>query len=230
MVEVGDEVFVSPLYGQKDNLAVIETKTPEVGDEVFVIPLYGEKDNLAIISKTADIEEEEEMEGNYNTWTKVWKHTLPNWVNSWLTIDWLVDEVREVISIAWRDNSGDYQFGVFNLSNFSVVFQSGTGSDYQYGRPDLGYKRGIAYGGAAAYNTGGMSRSILSYLLLQRRDTRTLEVWRGGATPLWTHDLDTDFEPPTVNLYDVGISSTGKYIVVFGAETASIALYTGSLV
>ena len=205
----------------------------EVGDNVFVAPVGGQKDNLVVITGPGGAGAVLN-EGDYNTWTKEWINAPSEGIASYDEIDILIDDKNEKLSIVWDDKTGyDNRFAIYNISDFSAVYESPPSSDYMPNYPNMSYKAGFTLG-MTHYNRGGVSQSIQTYLLLLRSDYYTLEVWRGGATALCSINVQTDYGQ-TCYCYTYGISVTGKYIVAIIGEASSpyinkIMLYKGSYV
>lgn len=205
----------------------------QVDDRVFIAPLHGQKDNIAIITGPAGAGAVLN-EGNYNTWTLEWINEPSNGLNNAEEVDILIDERNGKLSIGWRDNSYKYRFGIYNISDFSAVFESPLGVNYVPYMISAENKLAIQHG--LVYLTyGGASQSIQTYLMITRFDEHTIEVWRGGATPLWSRSVRLDFGNDICECYVGGISLTGKYIVASVYEGGSpyknyLMLYKGSYV
>lgn len=204
----------------------------EVGDKVFVAPLYGQKDNLAVITGPAGAGASF-AEGAYNTWTKQWTNAPNNGIMSAGNMDILLDDKNGKLSILYEDSSSKKRFGIYNISDFSVVYESPVGVNYTYDYPNLSNKDALHLG-TSYFAYGGFSQSIQTYLLLLRSDMDTIEVWQGGASAVWTTNAQTDFGADST--CDAGgISITGKYVLVVMYETSSpydyyLMLYQGSYV
>ena len=199
-----------------------------VNDKVVVGPLYGQPDNIAIVSGGAG----GISEGDYNTWTWKWTERPTSGTTS-RSIDALIDEENSVISVAYRDTTSNWRFGVYNISDFSVVFESAAGSKYTYLHPDTREKRGMHHN-MVDFTYGGMSRSLQTYLLLLRTDRDTIEVWRGGSTVLWSRSIAADFTRSSW-VFNGHISLLGKYILIVTQDASSpyytyLMLYEGSSV
>lgn len=204
----------------------------EVGDKVFVTPVNGQKDYIAVITGPGGAGAVLN-EGNYNTWTKEWINKPSNGINDYGEIDVLIDERNGKLSVGWEDISYDYRFGIYNISDFGAVFESPLGTDYMPYWPTMSSKTFIGTG--LRYLTyGGMSQSIQTYLLFTRSDEYTIEVWRGGASVLWSRSTQTDFGG-NCRCFTGGISLTGKYILAVikrwsSPYDISLMLYKGSYV
>ena len=172
------------------------------------------------------------VEEDFTSWAHQWTNDLPN--GSWDTsfTGFLIDETNNKLSIAWYDGnaSGDHwnRWGVFNLADFSEVFVSPAEQDYTYGYPEIDFKSSSQFGNVDF--SRGISRSLQSYTCLLN-SSGFLEVWRGGSSPLWSHNVSTD-----AGLYysygHGGISATGKYIIFIAykdtGNDAWVLLYEGT--
>lgn len=208
MVSIGDTVFVTPVNGQKDYIAVITGPGGGTG-----------------AAGTSGI-----IEGDYNTWTKKWVNLFPDGISTAWYFDAYIDEVNEVINIAWSDSGAWYRFGIYNISDFSVVQKTTSGADYMYSHPYMERKEWIIEG-MAWFEKGGISKSNQTYLLLRKQDQYTIEVWRAGASALWTRNTRTDLGA-NCYCYSAGLSLTGKYILAQVKEIVSpykyyLMLYEG---
>lgn len=173
------------------------------------------------------------VEKDYTTWTKVWNNSLPDGLWRVNDLGFLLDDRNDLLILTWYDGavSGDHwnRFGIFNLADFSTVLLSPSGQHYTFEEPDNGYLGGTAYGNTGTY-FGGTSRSIQTYFVLVRNDELTLEVYRSGSL-LWSHNVSIE---GYIDIGTIGISSTGKWILIGGRTTGfypytpKISCYEGS--
>lgn len=204
-----------------------------VGDTVFITPVNGQKDYIAVITGPAGAAGPGITEGDYNTWTKEWINEPDNTLSNTTYMDIMIDEKNETLNIFYEDAAYDNRFAIYNLSDFSPVFESNRGVDYTYTEANLGFSQRI-YRGFVHIFDGGISQSIQTYLLFLKPDGDTIEVWRSGTSVLWSTNTQTDFGA-TSFCYAGGISLTGKYILIAVREDASprdyfLMLYKGSYV
>lgn len=205
MVSVGDKVFVTPLYGQKDNLAVITGPAGGTG-----------------AAGTSGI-----FEGDYNTWTYKWSWALPNGLYDYRRVAFYIDDKNSIFYLWWDASSpGKIRFGVYNIADHSAIFESPTDSDYLYDDPDV-------YGvGDATFFMGchalifSILRSHQTYILLCRETRHTLEVWNAG-TKIWTRDMREDTGETSGQAVSAEISLTGKYILFYDYYSQKLWLYEG---
>lgn len=163
-------------------------------------------------------------EGNYSTWTKKWVNAPANGLASVGTMDVLIDDKKGILSILYEDGNNKYRLGIYNISDFSAVYESPAGTHYTYNYPALSTKRAL-YMGMTSFEYYGFSRSIQTYLLLMRNNQDTIEVWQGGTSALWSTNTQTDFGVSST--CDAGaISITGKYILVGMYQNVSPYLQT----
>jgi len=162
-------------------------------------------------------------EGNYTTWTHKWTNDYPTGLLQAGSTSFLIDERSGVLNLAWHDGA-NYRFGIYNLSDFSAVFQSPALSNYTYVYPWFAEVRFFNLGNASLED-GGLSRSLQSYILLLRSDYHTIEVWRGGAGSLWSHSITGEEIGDTV--FGAEISFTGKWVLVI-TNNKKLILYEGS--
>lgn len=188
---------------------------------------------LRSFSQDAGEEEVGIVEGDYNTWTWKWTKAPSDGIGTLDDISVLIDEKNEVLNIAYQDNSNKNRFAIYNISDFSSVYEAPSGSHYLYAEPNAFYNASIHQGYVYFYS-GGISQSVQTYLLLMRDDNKTVEVWRGGSAALWSRDVSLDH--PTLYSCDGGaISATGKYVLTGIMDSVSpylryIMLYEGSKV
>jgi len=191
-----------------------------VGDKVIVGPLYGQGNNQVILSGGGG----GIAEGEYTTWAHVWTNDFTDGLNNKAYQDHYIDEKNDILYLAWRDNASvNERFALYNLSDFSSVFESSSAINYPTGHPFAASKN-FNFGSGLTDLT--LSHSIQSYLLLQRYDGMTIEVWRGGASYVWSHNIQT--EVASDYAYTFSISTTGKYILVVTSINKKIILYKGS--
>ena len=150
------------------------------------------------------------VEGDYITWSKKWIAAIPGNLYYEDEYDIWIDEKHNLIYFAWMAGNHANRWGIFNIADFSTVFLSASGSDYPADAPYL--QATHITPGAAYFESGGISRSAQTYLLLLRSDYYTFEVWRNGSK-LKSRDIRNDFH--TTNCYSSGgcISLTGKYLL-----------------
>lgn len=167
------------------------------------------------------------VEQDYTTWTKVWNNSLPDGLWGVSDLGFLLDDKNDLLVLTWHDGAvaGDHwnRFGIFNLADFSTVFLSPSGQDFTKAQPDNGYLGGAMYGNTGV-DYGGTSRSIQTYYLLVRNDSITIEVYRGGSL-LWSRNVSAEGH---TSVGTIGISSTGKWILI-GGDTTGIYPYTPTI-
>jgi len=193
-------------------------------------------------------------EGDYNTWTLEWQRQVPgndnNHYVSPVGFYSVIDERNNTIVSYWADKTGSTyitRFGIYNLSDGSIVFESPEDAQYLFHNPtiriwDKDYGKiidGMVYVHYSLGDAGDMSRSVQSYFLLLKSDGITVETWRSGASALWSRDFHGDIQAPLTqewtNLMQFGISLTGKYILLMVFDNAAAVwplyywlLYKGS--
>jgi len=167
------------------------------------------------------------VEGDYTSWTFKWLKHLDKSCAGACEASQFIDEKNNVVVVAWEDEDANVRFGIYTIEDLTTIFQSDRGSNYIPGIggyvPSTRYYRGMQFG-AAFGPFSGISRSIQSYVLLLRLDLSTIEVWRGGSTPLWSKDV-----PGETGCDDIGnveISPTGKYLLL-KSEWDELILYEG---
>ena len=164
------------------------------------------------------------VEGDYTTWTHKWISALPDGLSSSTYLSVSIDDKNGVFHLTWRDGATKSRFGIYNLADFSIVFESPSGSHYGSGYPQAAYGRVAQRSWNDMVDSGG-SISLQTYLLLMRDGYQIMEVWRGGATPVWSHDT-SDEEAGTYIGYGM-ISITGKWIILLNGNDKLIC-YEGS--
>lgn len=165
-------------------------------------------------------------EGDYTSWTHKWTNDYPDGLFTMSYTTFLIDERSDVLNLAWRDNLlGKYRFGIYNLSDFSVVFQSPSASSYFYNAPSADNARWTALGNVCLGETG-ISRSLQSYVLLLGSDHHTIEAWRGGSSPVWSHSIRDEEAGDSARFGEMSL--TGKWILVSTASNKKLILYEGT--
>lgn len=207
-----------------------------VGNKVVVAPMEGQPGNLVVISAGGGV-----SEGNFNTWTKQWVHYIPHGLNDEWNCECIIDELHDTLMMGWDEEREVwlgphyYRFGVFNLADFSTVFLSPGGENYLDNSPTNPGSDGVKYRGSTNLGNGGMCTTAQSYLMIFRNDGKSIEVWRGGASPLWSIDLSTVFIEDPNHQY-AGFSVSGKWIIArnqkdgIGQYKSEIACFKGSYV
>lgn len=169
-------------------------------------------------------------EGNYTKWTKKWVKDIPDGVGDYEDLTFHLDEKNGVLYLSWTNSvwPNKSRFGLFNLADFSVVFISPSDDYYQPVYFNVMYHVSYEFGNAYLGN-GGVSKSIQSYVILAQWGTmHTIDVWRGGATPLWSRDIRLDTGSDTEGICTAMISPTGKYILIYENWYDKLILYEGS--
>lgn len=178
------------------------------------------------------------VEQDFTSWSHKWTEPLPDGVFDPSYTGFLLDDTNDVLMISWWDGFaiGDHwnRFGVFNLEDFSQVYVSPSTQDYTAARPEIDWQEDMQFGAVGLY--GGISKSVDTYILFGRHNNDNnplvLEVWRGGATPVWSHNVTADnAEMATYGISHGAISDTGKWILVLGYNTSSTSVlmcYEGS--
>lgn len=173
-------------------------------------------------------------EGDYTSWSHKWTHNAPDVWDYPEPMDLFIDEKNSVVCIGWRDTDNNYRFGIYNLVDFSTIFESPAGSNYTYRASNFRFNKGFELGtsnfvgvtGEATIDSlmGGISRSIQSYILLLKSDRHTIEVWRGGSSVLWSHDIRSESAGAFVEMGLISLS--GKWILV-ATSNGYLILYLG---
>ena len=172
-------------------------------------------------------------EGDYTEWAKKWAKDIPEgaYTSDNGRLGMHIDDVADIITFSWVDGANKDRFGRYNISDFSVIFESAVGEHYA---PPPWYDTGtliinpVGFG----YAPTNFSFSLQTYVLITIYDQVTwkrhkIEVWRTtGITPLWSRDILID-EAAAVEATGLCISSTGKYIVIV-TENDKLILYEGS--
>lgn len=167
-------------------------------------------------------------EGDYTSWTHKWTNDFPDNVGDYDRYGTFIDEKNEVLNVLWQDENLNRRLGIYNLADFSTVFQSPSGSNYMGMYPNVA---NLLFGmfGLANVEEGGFTRSLQSYVAIYKNDEVTIEVWRGGSSPLWTHDVQDD--APGLAGGALEISPTGKWLLAipyWGAVYGRLVLYEGT--
>ena len=198
-----------------------------IGDAAMLFPLEGMKDNIVGLKVISGA-----IEGDYTSWTLKCTSTLTNGLRDYQPFAYFIDTKNEVLVINWQDTDGYFRFGIYNLEDLSVVFESSAGSHYTEDTPDNLYDESVRFG-FVDMGCGSFSRSLQSYVLLLREGYETIEVWRGGSAYLWARNIYGDLGDRYAEYG--AISSTGKWIVI-GSDlyvegayyNLQIAVYEGS--
>ena len=159
------------------------------------------------------------QEGSYTSWTYKWTNSFTNGLYSTYYLTAYIDDEKGILYISWRDSAGFRRFGVYNIADFSAVFESAAGSNYKsYGIA------GEKYAMRGEVTEMGIAVALRTYVLICRYDREMLEVWQGGATPLWFRDISGDNAGAYVRT--IQISLTGRYILVY-TNSSELMLYEG---
>lgn len=199
------------------------------GDTVIVTPVYGQKDNLVVVGVGGAI-----SEGDYNTWTHKWTWEPTEGFNTYNKQACYMDEKNGIFYLWWYDNQGSpnwstIRFGVYNIVDHSIIFESPLDSDYT---PSIPYVYGagdqtISLGCHSLYE--GILRSHQTYILVNRPGQNIIEMWRAGIK-IWTHDITDDTGEAFAGPYATDLSLTGRYILFYEGVTHKLMLYEGSSV
>ena len=166
-------------------------------------------------------------EGVYTEWAKKWaiaKDVPDGSISDSYYTAFFIDDKNDLIYLGWKDATSPFKrrYGIYNISDFSMVFQSPSDAHYAYIYGNMIY--GFGFGMAAMADVGA-SRSLQTYVFLLRSDRHTIEIWRNGVK-IWTHDMRTEVAGDTV--YYGEISITGKYIFILTNTNHKYILYEGS--
>lgn len=203
-----------------------------VGDDVFVAPLHGQKENIAIITgpvgQTGSTGAGGIVEGDYNTWTWKWSWTPSNGVYSTSYIAFYIDEINDIFYLWWyADSPKKIRFGSYNIADHSPIFESPTDSDYMYEHPRVYGAGDYTFWPGCHSLWSSIMRSHQTYILLDRADLNTIEVWKAGNL-LWSHNLDDEGGGSYAEPCATEISLTGKYILIYEcSDLHKLILYEG---
>lgn len=163
------------------------------------------------------------VEGDYSTWTHVWTNDVPYGLTYLFELGIHIDDVNDIIYLIYGDASSGKNIGIYKISDFSNIWESGEGVGYLSSIPDYDFEYNIQRGYACPYQ-GGASISMQTYFLTLFSDGDTLQLWRAGST-VWNHNTSDD--TPATNVFGALISPTGKYIIVL-TNNKKLLLYEGS--
>ena len=167
-------------------------------------------------------------EGNYTEWTHKWTKTLPDGLGTVWEIAAHIDEKNNVIVFLWADNapSSELRFAIFNISDFSQVYLSPSGVDFGKGTVwSPSWNGAFEFSLLVNATSWSMNRALQTYILILNADGKTVEVWRAGASALWSKNIQLDEAGETVVNFMISIE--GKYILVT-TNNKKILLYEGS--
>lgn len=164
-------------------------------------------------------------EGDYTSWTWQWTNDIPGGLFAYNEATFFIDDKNDVLYLVWRDAAGKRMFGLYNLSDFSPIFEPTPAANYLSLPPDALSVAMFKLGDIMLAEGGGLSRSLQTYVLLVLNDEETIEVWRGGLSALWSRNITLD--TTGITPYAGEISLTGKYIVV-RSDADDLILYEGS--
>ena len=163
------------------------------------------------------------QEGDYTTWTLKWIKDVPNGLygpsHDWYIGAQLNDRNNQLL-LFWYDSNRDTRFGIYDFSDGTTIHE--TPADTYSAIPHMKYTDAILYG--YSYLCGSVSISLQSYVLMSNERCDGIEVWRGGTSALYIHDITID-EASTIR--HGGISPTGKYIIIL-TNSAKVLCYEGS--
>lgn len=130
----------------------------------------------------------------------------------------------------WLDNQGapnwsTRRFGAYNIADHTIIFESPQNANYTSETPYMG-AGDYSFHLDSVYHVS-ISRSHQTYMLLNRVDDETLEVWRNGAK-LWSRKPLADTLEATDTSYVASISLTGKYILAYVDTSEKLILYEGT--
>lgn len=172
-------------------------------------------------------------EGSYTTWTYKWLWKPTDNFNELSEITYYIDEINGLFYLWWEDYRTDLspwrvvRFGVYKIADHSTVFESPRTSDYKWEPPYLGAGDFSVYLGISDFYYSGISRAHRTYILMNRADWKTIEVWQAGVK-LWSRDVCGDVGGGCWALNAGSISLTGKYILLGVDGPEKLALYEGS--
>ena len=116
------------------------------------------------------------LEGAYTTWTHLWTLIYPNTLAVFTAATWRVDDINEILYLAWEDQAPNDRFGTWNIRTGANIFTSPLGVNYP-GTAGAASLIDMATDFPTFYY--GSSREI--YTLIGRNDGFTVEIWTNGA-------------------------------------------------
>ena len=191
------------------------------------------------------------VEGDYTIWTHKWTFnvTTGNYYGSDLA--WILDEDNEILYLGWDQYTSTYlgtdglthghnsRYGIYNLADFSVIFESPVDADYLSFSPDASGNQWPIHG-CCCLGDGGIGRSHKSYVLEAWEETEnyndTIAVRRKGNL-LWSHNVYDDIIETGGYIWVANgeISPTGKYVLISISQNSApykgrseLILYEGS--
>jgi hypothetical protein len=192
MVSVNDKVFVAPLHGQKENIAIITGPVGQTGG-----------------AGTSGI-----IERNYNMWSYMWSWSVTDGVYG-NNVAFYIDEANTIFYLWWKSSSPmKTRFGTYNIADHSVISESSSAIDYLYKPPSITGAGNYSFFIGCQYLRASILRSHQTYVLLERDDLNTIEIWKAGSL-LWTHDLNVEGGGSYAEVCAAEMSLTGKYILLY---------------
>ena len=201
-----------------------------VGDKVVVAPMEGEGENLVVVGAGGG---GGILEGDYNTWTMKWLWAPDDGFRTYYMQTFHMDETNDLFYLSWEDDkawpeSHRTRYGAYHISDHSTIFESPRDIDYMpdpyVGAGDYSFYRGVC-----RLESGCISTSNQTYMLLCRSNEEIMEVWRAGVK-LWSRSATEDTGVLWETPYIAAISLTGKHIMAYIAGSAKLILYEGSKV
>jgi hypothetical protein len=138
-----------------------------------------------------------------------------------------MEEVNNIFYLWWHaDSPSKKRFGIYNIADHSMIFQSPSDSDYTYDSPIIGGYGDCGFSLGCHSTAHEILRSHQTYILLERYALHDIEVWKAGAK-LWTRDIRGDTGESFGEVQTSEISLTGKYIMLYEIYSAKLWLYEG---
>jgi len=154
-----------------------------------------------------------EIEGDYETWEKLWDMTFPDGLLSPPNFATIFSE--DYLYLFWTDSGTYRRFAIYNLQDGSQVFLSPSLTHYAPRRTvDSGYT-GIPHYNIA-YNDGwAIVFSIRGrYVVFIRYAEDVFEVWKKGVK-VFTSPTAAEIITGATKWLGIGISFDGKWIVAY---------------
>jgi len=150
-----------------------------------------------------------EIEGDYETWEKLWDMAIPDGLYISSSISGIFSE--DYLYLWWRDSGGYRRFAIYKLQDGTQVFLSPATTNYIREWPGQVATSQPLYNILTFLQQGIVFSIRCRYAVLIRFDMTILEVWKKGVK-VWTAPDPSTIITGATEWYSMGISFDGKWL------------------
>jgi len=154
-----------------------------------------------------------EIEGDYETWEKLWDMAFPDGLYDAPSFAGIFSE--DYLYLIWLDGGFYRRFAIYKLQDGSQVFLSPSGANYAPFTPPYAEHARMPHYNIVQNNRHAVAFSIRGrYVVFTKYTEDVFEVWKKGVK-VFTSPTAAETVSGATRWFGVGISFDGKWIIAY---------------